>query len=63
MTAKDAIWVKEIARKICAKEARRCNFADWQIFLKGDYDHEPWMRIASQAVIAGMAIGGCSHAD
>lgn len=53
----DDMVIREKARRICADEAKRRGLDDWPVFLTGDYDDVPWMRIASAAVTAGINIG------
>jgi hypothetical protein len=63
MTNDEDMLIRERARRICANEAMQLGLDDWRIFLSGDYDHLPWMRIASAAVLAGIIIGRETYAD
>lgn len=63
MTNDDDMIIREKARRICANEAKRRGLDDWPVFLTGDYDDVPWMRIASAAVMAGITIGRSAYAD
>lgn len=63
MTNQDDMAIREAARQICANEAKRRGLDDWRVFLMGDYDDVPWMRIASQAVMRGIAIARGIYAD
>ena len=63
MTNHDDMLIRETARRICADEAKNRGLEDWVMFLNGDYDDVPWMRIASKAVTQGIAIARSIYAN
>jgi hypothetical protein len=59
----DNAFIRNKARMLCADEAKRVGLENWHVFLKGDFDHSPWMQIASKALLAGIDLERKSHAD
>lgn len=63
MINSDDMLIREKARRICADQAKLMKLDDWHIFLTGDYDSLPWMKIALTAVIAGISIERQAYAN